>query len=116
MAAASILNHSAALVLTTTVIMAATLSLIVRNLLSVSKPGKGSSLKSTLYLSVDIEADGPIPGPYSMLSIGAVAITIDGKIVGTFSANLAPLPQASQHPETMQFILRAQPRTHHLEN
>lgn len=54
--------------------MAATLSLIVRNLLSVSKPGKGWSLGSTLYLSVDIEADGPIPGPYSMLSIGAVAV------------------------------------------
>ncbi|RST09107.1 exonuclease [Streptomyces sp. WAC05374] len=28
-------------------------------------------LKPSLYISVDIEADGPIPGPYSMLSIGA---------------------------------------------
>jgi hypothetical protein len=32
-----------------------------------------------LYISVDIEADGPIPGPYSMLSFGfAVAGTFDG--------------------------------------
>jgi hypothetical protein len=32
-----------------------------------------------LYISADIEADGPIPGPYSMLSIGmAVAATFDG--------------------------------------
>ncbi|CCK26474.1 exonuclease [Streptomyces davaonensis JCM 4913] len=28
-------------------------------------------IKPSLYISVDIEADGPIPGPYSMLSIGA---------------------------------------------
>ncbi|SBT88850.1 DNA polymerase III, epsilon subunit [Streptomyces sp. DI166] len=28
-------------------------------------------VKPSLYISVDIEADGPIPGPYSMLSIGA---------------------------------------------
>lgn len=27
--------------------------------------------KSSLCISVDIEADGPIPGPYSMLSLGA---------------------------------------------
>lgn len=32
-----------------------------------------------LYISVDIEADGPIPGPYSMLSFGlAIAGTFDG--------------------------------------
>lgn len=32
-----------------------------------------------LYFSVDIEADGPIPGPYSMVSLGAcVAGTYDG--------------------------------------
>lgn len=28
-------------------------------------------IKPSLYISVDIEADGPIPGPYSMLSLGA---------------------------------------------
>jgi hypothetical protein len=27
--------------------------------------------RHTLYLSVDVEADGPIPGPFSMLSFGA---------------------------------------------
>jgi hypothetical protein len=33
-----------------------------------------------LYISVDIEADGPIPGPYSMLSFGlAVAGAFDGE-------------------------------------
>ncbi|MEU6319115.1 3'-5' exoribonuclease [Streptomyces sp. NPDC047009] len=29
------------------------------------------TIKPSLYISVDIEADGPIPGPYSMLSLGA---------------------------------------------
>ncbi|MDA0172974.1 hypothetical protein OJ998_27985 [Solirubrobacter taibaiensis] len=33
-----------------------------------------------LYFSVDIEADGPIPGPYSMVSLGAcIAGTYDGE-------------------------------------
>ncbi|WP_189299163.1 3'-5' exonuclease [Streptomyces cinerochromogenes] len=36
-------------------------------------------VKPSLYISVDIEADGPIPGPYSMLSLGAaVAGVQDG--------------------------------------
>ncbi|MFF4048368.1 exonuclease domain-containing protein [Streptomyces chartreusis] len=36
-------------------------------------------IKPSRYISVDIEADGPIPGPYSMLSIGAaVAGVQDG--------------------------------------
>ena len=33
-----------------------------------------------IYISADVEADGPIPGRYSMLSFGlAVAATFDGK-------------------------------------
>ncbi|MFF7452356.1 MULTISPECIES: exonuclease [unclassified Streptomyces] len=28
-------------------------------------------VRPSLYISVDIEADGPIPGPYSMISLGA---------------------------------------------
>jgi len=29
---------------------------------------------SEIYVAVDIEADGPLPGPYSMLSLGMVAV------------------------------------------
>jgi hypothetical protein len=39
-----------------------------------------------IYVSTDVEADGPIP---------------DGTMVGTFTANLATLPDAGQHPDTM---------------
>jgi hypothetical protein len=37
-----------------------------------------------IYISVDIESDGPIPGPYSMVSLGAVVAghrTSDGEVV-----------------------------------
>ncbi len=53
------------------------------------------------YVSVDIEADGPIPGDYSMMSLGAVAYDDRGGELGDFSVNLLPLPDAEQHPDTM---------------
>jgi hypothetical protein len=53
-----------------------------------------------IYVSTDVEADGPIPGPHSMLSIGSAAFTADKQLIGTFSANLQTLPDASPHPRT----------------
>lgn len=54
-----------------------------------------------IYVSTDVEADGPIPGRYSMLSFGSAAFRADKTLVGTFEANLATLPGASQDPGTM---------------
>jgi hypothetical protein len=54
-----------------------------------------------IYVSTDVEADGPIPGPYSLLSLGSAAFLADGTQVDTFSANLELLPGASGHPDTM---------------
>lgn len=54
-----------------------------------------------VYVSVDVEADGPIPGPHSMLSFGAVAFRADGEELGAFEANLEPLEGAAPHPQTM---------------
>jgi hypothetical protein len=62
-----------------------------------------------IYVSVDIEADGPIPGPHSMLSLGAAAFSIDratpprALALGTWSANLETLDGASGDPQTMQW-------------
>lgn len=56
--------------------------------------------KSEIYISTDIEADGPIPGPYSMLSFASAAYTSDKQLIGTFSENLETLPGATQHPDT----------------
>lgn len=55
------------------------------------------------YVSVDIEADGPVPGVHSMLSLGAAAFDAEGNPKGTWSANLEPLPDASEHPRTMRW-------------
>ena len=57
-----------------------------------------------VYISVDAETDGPIPGPYSMVSFGAYAAcsrTVDGDIAGpfpqsptnTFYAELQPISE-----------------------
>ena len=54
-----------------------------------------------IYVSTDIEADGPIPGPNSMLSFGSAAFREDKTLVSTFSANLELLPGASGDPKTM---------------
>jgi hypothetical protein len=54
-----------------------------------------------LYISTDVETDGPIPGPHSMLSFGSAAYAADKRLVATFEANLHTLPNAEGHPDTM---------------
>jgi hypothetical protein len=56
-----------------------------------------------IYVSTDVEADGPIPGPHSMLSFASAAYTADKQLLATFSANLELLPGASGHPDTMRW-------------
>lgn len=56
-----------------------------------------------IFISTDIETDGPIPGPHSMLSFASAAYTADKTLLGTFSANLQTLPSASGHPKTMEW-------------
>ena len=58
---------------------------------------------SEIYVSTDIEADGPVPGPHSMLSFASAAFTPRGQLLDTFSANLTTLPGAEGHPETMRW-------------
>lgn len=62
-------------------------------------------MNMTTYLSIDIEADGPIPGPHSMLSFGAAAYQLTNNDKGwaeiaTFKRNLTPLPGATPDPDT----------------
>jgi hypothetical protein len=56
-----------------------------------------------IYVSTDIEADGPIPGVYSMLSFASVALREDKTEIAAFSANLTTLPGAQAHPRTMEW-------------
>lgn len=53
-----------------------------------------------IYVSTDVEADGPIPGPHSMLSFASAAFRGDKTLVGTFTRNLETLPGASADPKT----------------
>jgi len=54
-----------------------------------------------IYVSTDVETDGPIPGPNSMLSFASAAFLEDKTLLGTFSANLELLPGATGDPKTM---------------
>jgi hypothetical protein len=56
--------------------------------------------RDAVYVSIDIEADGPIPGPNAMMSIGAAAFDLDRNLIGTFYANLLPLPGSAPDPVT----------------
>lgn len=56
-----------------------------------------------IYVSTDVETDGPIPGPHSMLSFGSAAYTPQKTLISTFAANLEQLPGASGHPKTMEW-------------
>ena len=51
------------------------------------------------YVIVDVEADGPIPGDYSMVSFGAVLLTPD--LDKTFYAQLRPMTD-SWRPEALE--------------
>jgi hypothetical protein len=53
-----------------------------------------------IYISIDVETDGPIPGPHSMLSFASAAYTADKRLLSTFTANLETLAGASADPRT----------------
>jgi hypothetical protein len=59
--------------------------------------------RNEVYVSTDVETDGPIPGPHSMLSLASAAFLPDKTLVGTFSANLELLEGAQGHPKTMEW-------------
>lgn len=55
-----------------------------------------------IYIIVDIELNGLVPGEHSILSIGAVASTVEQE-VGSFYKKLLPLEDLSTDPETMKW-------------
>lgn len=66
-----------------------------------------SEICEETYVSTDVETDGPIPGPHSMLSFASAAYRIrsDGThvLADTYSANLETLPGANADNDTMAF-------------
>jgi hypothetical protein len=58
-------------------------------------------MATELYFSTDVESDGPIPGPNSMLAFASACYTADKELLGTYAANLEPLPGATADPKTL---------------
>ncbi|WP_374475825.1 exonuclease [Zoogloea sp.] len=61
-----------------------------------------------IYVSTDIETDGPVPGRNAMLSIASAAFTADKRMVASFTANLLSPPECSPDPATLRWW-RTQP-------
>ena len=60
--------------------------------------------KKEIYISIDVETDGPIPGQNSILSLGAAAfLPGNPEPVSTYYARLFPTPGAVQDPDTMKW-------------
>jgi len=53
-----------------------------------------------IYVSTDVETDGPVAGRNSLLSIGCAAYTAEKVLISTFSANLETLPGFVADPAT----------------
>ncbi len=64
---------------------------------------KLNMMKSEIYISTDVEADGPIPGQNSMLSFGSAAYTRDKQLLSTFEVNLECLSGAVADEETSKW-------------
>lgn len=60
-------------------------------------------MANEIYVSTDVETDGPIPGPHSMLSLGSAAFAQDKTLLGTFSVNLHTLDGAQPDPDTARW-------------
>jgi len=60
--------------------------------------------KQQIFVSTDIESNGPIPGEYSMLSFGSVALKIaEPHIIDTFYVNLETIKDAKEDKDTMDW-------------
>lgn len=57
----------------------------------------------TTYISVDVEANGPVPGLNSMISLGAAAFDRDANLLDKVLINFEELPWSKQDPDTMRF-------------
>jgi|SRR6185437_12485976 len=61
-----------------------------------------------VYISVDVETDGPCPGVNSMLQLGAVAFDHDGREIDWREWNLADYPGGFPHPDTLRWWTAAE--------
>lgn len=63
------------------------------------------------WIMVDIEANGPIPGDYSMIELGAIYIDPERKLDNVFYGKLKPLVGAKVQQEALDSIGRTHEET-----
>ena len=56
----------------------------------------------TVFVTLHIHTDGPIPGPHSLLTLSSAAHHGDGGLIGTFTTNVRELPGATLHPVSLE--------------
>jgi hypothetical protein len=66
-------------------------------------------MSKEVYVSTDIESDGPCPGKNNMLSFASAALTIDKELVGTYWSNLELLDWCKPDPDTMNNFWAKEP-------
>lgn len=68
-------------------------------------------MKNEIFVSVDIEADGPCPGVNSMLSLGAAAfVRTSLEPIATFEVNIHQLDGGKADPDTMKWWSEQDPK------
>lgn len=60
-------------------------------------------MKNLVYVSTDIETNGPHIGRNSILSLASAAFLEDKKLISTFSVNLKELEDGEENPVTMKW-------------
>jgi hypothetical protein len=56
----------------------------------------------TVFVTLHIHTDGPIPGPHSLLTLSSAAHAGDGDLISTFATNVRELPGATLHPVSLE--------------
>ena len=56
----------------------------------------------TVFVTLHLHTDGPIPGPHSLLTLSSAAHRGDGGLIATFTANMRELPGATLHPVSLE--------------
>lgn len=59
--------------------------------------------KPEIYISIDVETNGPAPGLNSMLALGAAAFTADGNMPTWYYHTLHPMFASHADPDTMKW-------------
>jgi hypothetical protein len=56
----------------------------------------------TVFVTLHIHTDGPIPGPHSLHTLSSAAHRGDRGLITTFTMNLRELPGATLHPASLE--------------